>query len=198
MKKPLSLIYIQIMAFLVRFRGIRMLLKFQDNFHQTHSCFITICSITEGKKGALLNYCVSRVLSNCLPQNVLIWGGDFNYTIYNAKDRNYLESHPPSVKELSSFTHLWFNWCGRGILICKIGNIHDSVQMLISFPATQDKFWTYQKHLKLLKMSYIHSNSYSFADYSLVVLNSVSSSLKLLTCMRVLWHAFSKFLLYLK
>lgn len=126
-KKNLSLIQIQIMTFLYWFRGIKKLLKVQDNFDQACACFINICSATEGKKGALLNYCVSRVLSNCLPQNVLILGGDFNCTIYYAKDKNHLESHPLSVKELSSLTHLWFNWCARGILIRKIGNIHDSV-----------------------------------------------------------------------
>lgn len=72
------------------FRGIKKLLKVQDNFDQTCACFINICSATEGKEGALLNYCISRVLSNCLPQNVLILGGDFNCTIYYAKDRNRL------------------------------------------------------------------------------------------------------------
>jgi len=169
------------------FKSIKKLLKVQDNFDQTYSCFINICSTTEGKEGALLNYHVSRVLLNCLPQNVLILGGDFNCTIYYAKDRSHLEFHPPSVKELSSLTYLWFNWCGRGILIHKIGNIYDSVQMLTLFPARQDGFYTYQKHLNLLKVNYTNSNGFSFPDHSLVVLNFVSSSLQMLSCMRVSW-----------
>lgn len=51
-----------------------MSLKVQDNFDQICACFINICSTTEGKKRALLNYCVSSLLSNCLPHNVLILG----------------------------------------------------------------------------------------------------------------------------
>lgn len=167
------------MAFLFWFRAIKMLLKVQDDFDQICACFINICSTTEGKKGALLNYCLSSLPLNCLPHNGLILGGDFNCTIYYDKGKNHLESHPPFIKEFSFLIHLWFNWCGRGILIHKIGNIHDSLPLLTSFPEKEDRFCTYKKHLILLKMSCVHSNSFSFADHSAVVLNFVSSSLQL-------------------
>lgn len=181
------------MVFLFWFRAIKMLLKLQDNFDQICACFINICSTTEGKKGALLNYCLSSLLLNCLPHNVLILGGDFNCTIYYDKDKNHLESHLPSIKEFSFLTHLWFNWCGRRTLIHKIGNILDSRPMLTFFLEKEDGFYTFKKHLILLKISYIHSNSFSFVDHSIVVLDFVSSSLQLLTCRRIWWHVFSNF-----
>lgn len=132
------------MVFLFWFRAIKMLLKVQDNFDQICACFINICSTTEGKKGALLNYCLSSLLLNFLPHNVLILGGDFNCTIYYDKDKSHLESHPASIKEFSFLAHLWLNWCGRGILIHK---------MLTFFPEIEDRFCTYKRHLILLKQA---------------------------------------------
>lgn len=86
-----------------------MLLKVQDDFDQICACFINIGSTTEGKKGVLLNYCLSSLTLNCLPHNGLILGGDFNCTVYYDKGKNHLESHPPSIKEFSFLTHLLFN-----------------------------------------------------------------------------------------
>lgn len=139
-QKNLRLKQIQIMAFLFWFRGFKKLLKVQDNFDQTCACFINICSATEGKKELFwITVWVEFYWIVCLRMG---WFCGEMLTALLWERQELFRVSSSICKELSFLTHLWFNWWGRGILICRIGNIHDSLQTLTFFPARQDMFWT--------------------------------------------------------